>query len=77
MKRLNRVKTEWSPEFAYAIGLLVTDGSLSKDGRHINFSSMDLPCLGRKHLKIQEYLRRIGQQLALHARVAKLADALP
>ena len=42
MKRLNRVKIEWSPEFAYAIGLLVTDGSLSKDGRHINFSYKDL-----------------------------------
>ena len=42
MKRLNLVKIEWSPEFAYAIGLLVTDGSLSKDGRHINFSSKDL-----------------------------------
>lgn len=42
MKPLNRIKIEWSPEFAYAIGLLVTDGSLSKDGRHINFSSKDL-----------------------------------
>ena len=77
MKRLSRIKIEWSPEFAYAIGLIVTDGSLSKDGRHINFSSKDLPCLGRKHLKIQEYLRRIEQQLALHARVVKLADTQP
>lgn len=24
----------WSPEMAYAIGLLTTDGNLSKDGRH-------------------------------------------
>ena len=38
----NKVKIGWSPEFAYAIGLLVTDGSLSKDGRHINFTSKDL-----------------------------------
>ena len=35
------VHIEWSPEFAYAIGLLVTDGSLSKSGRHINFTSKD------------------------------------
>lgn len=35
------VKIEWSPEFAYAIGLLVTDGNLSPDGRHFNFTSKD------------------------------------
>jgi hypothetical protein len=31
----------WSAELAYAIGLIVTDGSLSKDGRHIVFVSKD------------------------------------
>ena len=31
----------WSSNFAYAIGLLTTDGSLSKDGRHLNFTSKD------------------------------------
>ena len=36
-----KVKIEWSANFAYAIGLLVTDGSLSKDGRHICFTSKD------------------------------------
>lgn len=41
MKSLGRVKIKWSAEFAYAIGLLVTDGSLSKDGRHISFTSKD------------------------------------
>ena len=35
-------KIKWTPEFAYAIGLLTTDGSLSKDGRHIEFTSKDL-----------------------------------
>lgn len=42
MKPLGKVKIVWSPVFAYAIGLLVTDGSLSKDGRHICFTSKDL-----------------------------------
>jgi len=42
MKPLGKVKLEWSPEFAYAIGLLVTDGSLSKDGRHIILVSKDI-----------------------------------
>src|SRR3989338_8156667 len=31
----------WTSELAYAIGLLTTDGNLSKDGRHIEFTSKD------------------------------------
>lgn len=41
MKPLNKVKIKWSPEFAYAIGLLTTDGNLSSDGRHIEINSKD------------------------------------
>lgn len=41
MHPLGKVSIQWSPDFAYAIGLLATDGSLSKDGRHINFTSKD------------------------------------
>ena len=41
MKPLGRVKIEWSPNFAYALGLITTDGSLSKDGRHIDLTSKD------------------------------------
>lgn len=41
IKPKEKVKIEWSSDFAYAIGLLVTDGSLSKDGRHISFTSKD------------------------------------
>lgn len=37
------VHIQWSVPFAYAIGLLVADGCLSKDGRHIDFTSKDLP----------------------------------
>ena len=33
--------TTWSPEFAYAIGLFTADGCLSKDGRHLDFTSKD------------------------------------
>ena len=32
---------KWTPALAYAIGLLVTDGNLSKDGRHITMTSVD------------------------------------
>ena len=41
MKPKGKVKIRWSSEFAYAIGLLVTDGNLSPDKRHINFTSKD------------------------------------
>tara|TARA_Y100000310_G_scaffold208118_1_gene208646 strand:+ start:8387 stop:9091 length:705 start_codon:yes stop_codon:yes gene_type:complete len=54
-----KVKIEWSPNFSYAIGLLASDGSLSKDGRHINFTSKDKEqvitfksCLGLGHIKL-------------------------
>ena len=36
-----KVKIEWSANFAYAIGLIATDGCLSKDGRHVDFTSKD------------------------------------
>lgn len=33
---------KWSNSLAYAIGLITTDGSLSKDGRHIDLTSKDI-----------------------------------
>lgn len=36
------VSIGWSANFAYAIGLIVSDGSLSKDGRHIDFTSKEI-----------------------------------
>lgn len=39
--RQYRANTTWSPKLAYAIGLLTTDGNLSPDGRHINYTSKD------------------------------------
>lgn len=41
-KAQRKVKIEWSSNFAYAIGLITSDGCLHKDRRHINFSSKDL-----------------------------------
>ncbi|MBI4087703.1 MAG: LAGLIDADG family homing endonuclease [Candidatus Liptonbacteria bacterium] len=38
---MRKVKIVWSSRFAYAIGLITTDGNLSIDGRHINFTSKD------------------------------------
>ncbi len=41
MKPLGKVRIKWSPEFAYAIGLITSDGNVSPDGRHIIFTSKD------------------------------------
>ena len=56
MKPLGRISTMWSTELAYAVGLIATDGCLSKDGRHINLTSKDIgqirtfkKCLGIKN----------------------------
>lgn len=73
MKRLGKVKIKWSPAFAYAIGLIATDGNLSTDGRHLNMTSKDKDlittfkkCLGLKNkigrktrggLKIKKYFQ--------------------
>ncbi len=36
-----RENIEWSENISYAVGLIATDGSLSKDGRHIDLTSKD------------------------------------
>jgi len=41
-KPKGRVKIKWSSNFAYAIGLIVTDGNLSKEGGRISFVSKDI-----------------------------------
>ncbi len=41
MRNRSKIRTDWSTDFAYAIGLIATDGNLSPDGRHISFTSKD------------------------------------
>jgi hypothetical protein len=55
MKPIRQISTNWITNFAYAMGLLATDGSLSKDGYHFDFTSKDKElvktfsnCLGLK-----------------------------
>lgn len=50
---------KWTPEFAYAVGLLATDGCLSKDGRHIIFVSKD-KCLVQTFKKSLGLENKIG-----------------
>src|SRR3989338_4995916 len=59
MRPKNKVKIEWSPEFAYALGLLATDGNLSKDGRHFDFTSNEIEQL-RNFMKCLGIRVKIG-----------------
>lgn len=52
-KPKGQVKIEWSSHFAYAIGLLVTDGCLSPNGRHIIFVSKEVE-------QLQNYMQALG-----------------
>ena len=70
-KPQNKVKIKWSSEFAYAIGLLTTDGNLSPDSRHFDFTSKDMEqiknfmqCLGIKN-KIGIKMSGLGKK-SLH-----------
>lgn len=62
-KPKNKVKIKWSPEFAYAIGLLTTDGNLSSDGRHFDFTSNDLEQL-KNFMKCLSIKVKIGFKIS-------------
>jgi hypothetical protein len=55
LKPKNNIEVKWSSELSYVVGLIATDGSLSKDKRHINFTSKDLQLakLFKKSLKLK------------------------
>lgn len=57
-KPKGKVVIKWSPQFAYAIGLLVSDGNLSPDGRHIAFTSKDIELINlfQSSLSIDMYI---------------------
>jgi len=58
-----KVHIKWSPNFAYAIGLITSDGNLSSDGRHITFASKDVELVEKfkTALKINNRITRVGR----------------
>jgi hypothetical protein len=65
----SKVELKWSSDFAYAIGLIVSDGSVSKDGRHICFVSKDLE-QAENFLKALKFDNLIGVSKGLKNREA-------
>jgi hypothetical protein len=60
VQRVGRVVTAWSADVAYAVGLIATDGNLSRDGRHLTVTSQDVDLLEtvRRCLLLDVAIRR-------------------
>ena len=65
MKPLEKVRIVPSAAFYYAIGLITTDGSLSKDRRHIVFTSKDV-----------ELIETFQKALGIHSTVSRFANGI-
>src|SRR3990167_8945773 len=50
MRRKKKVKTIWSPNLAYVIGIITTDGNLSNNGRHLNITSKDKEIINKSKI---------------------------
>ncbi|HKY74233.1 MAG TPA: hypothetical protein VJ246_02910 [Patescibacteria group bacterium] len=61
---------KWSNSLAYAIGLITTDGSLSKDGRHLNLTSKDLDQI-KTFSKIFNLKNKIGVKRSGYTKLRK------
>ncbi len=53
-----KIKIEWTAQFAYALGLLASDGCLSKDGRHIDLTSKDVE-------QLENFMKCVGIQATI------------
>lgn len=62
-KPKGKVVIKWSPNFAYAIGLLATDGCVSSDGYHISFVSIDLEQI-KNYMKCLKIANKIGRNMS-------------
>ena len=48
----------WSPKIAYSVGLIASDGCLSKDGRHVDLNSIEIE-------QLQNFSKAIGRSLSI------------
>ncbi len=62
-KPQGKVKIKWSPNFAYGVGLIVTDGNMRSAGRHISFVSKDMEQI-KNFLSAFEIKAKIGKTVS-------------
>lgn len=58
---------KWNADFAYVVGLITTDGSLSKDKRHIDFTSKDIE-LVQTLARILKLQNKIGRKSSTYGK---------
>lgn len=71
-KPKGKVKIKWSANFAYAIGLLATDGCLSPNGRHIILTSVDKEQLENYLVKCLNIEVKLGKKTNGHGQTASV-----
>jgi len=78
MPRLKLIRKDfvWNSNLAYAVGLLTTDGNLSRDRRHITFVSTDLEliktlekCLGKNNKISKDLPARFSKKQAYRVQI--------
>lgn len=62
-----RTQITWSADIAYAVGLIATDGCLSKDGRHIELTSKD-------EEQLRNFMYCIGKDINLTEKVGSYGN---
>ncbi|MDZ4229273.1 MAG: hypothetical protein U1C50_03385 [Patescibacteria group bacterium] len=60
----------WTNKFAYAVGLMTTDGNLSSDNRHMTFVSKDLDQINNL-ISIFNIRSKIGQKIGGYSSVKR------
>lgn len=63
MSRPRRKEIKWSPDLAYVVGLIASDGCLYNDGRHIEFTSNDIDLIST-FKNILELKAKIGYKIS-------------
>lgn len=63
MRRKYKVDCTWTPELAYVIGLITSDGNLSPSGRHISLTSKD-----REMVETAKQLLKLSNAIGRKAR---------
>lgn len=77
-KPRGKTKLKWSPGFAYAIGLIASDGTLNKDGRHIYIKSADKELIEnfKKALNTKNKIGRVNERVKRTHFYLNLSDTL-
>ena len=64
MRYARKYSYVWSADLAYVVGLIASDGSLSKDRRHIDFTSKDMQL-------IELFAEAIGRKFTVSIKTAR------